>query len=129
MSGKYTGRQRAKRNTYKLPMEYADVPSHGIRELTDLSQKPVKTPTTIRREAVASLYCGRAVKGQWPVLSTGSDKVIATLSLRRERLCFKLRPGVPGADGKIHIVPSKHRRDGLAAIARKIAGFQVETAA
>lgn len=123
MGKQYTGRKRAKNNTYKLGIEYTD------SEFTDMSQKPVKKPETVLREAVASLYCGRAINGQWPVLSTGSDKVVATLSLRRERLCFKLRPGIPGADGKMHIVPSKHRKDALAAIARKIAGFQVETAA
>lgn len=127
MGKQYTGRKRAKNNTFKLPMEYAD--HDGRREITEMSQKPIKTPDTVKREAVASLYCGRAISGQWPVLSTGSDKVVATLSLRRERYCFMLRPGVPGADGKMHMISSRHRKDALAAIARKIAGFMVEVSA
>lgn len=124
MGKQYTGtKQSRKNNRYRLPVEYTDF------ELTDMSPKPVKTPTTVSREAVASLYCGKAVSGQWPVMSTATDKQVATLSLRRERLCFMIRPGVPGADGKMHIINSKRRKDGLAAIARKIAGFMVEVPA
>ena len=128
MGKQFTGRRRAKNNRYKLPLEYADNPNHGLIELTTMSQKPLKTPETITREALASLYCGRAVGAIWPVFRTSDDKQVATLSLRRERLCYKLMPGVPEADGKMHIVNSKHRKDGLLAIARKIGCYMVEVA-
>lgn len=129
MSGKYTGRQRAKNSRYKLDIDYANVPNHGINELTDKSPRPAIVPNTVEREAVASLYCDKGSGKKWVVRFVGSDKPVATLSLRRERLCYKIWPGMPGADGVMHTVNSKHRKDGLKAIARKIGGFQVEVPA
>jgi len=123
MGKQYTGRKRAKNNTYKLGIEYTD------SELTDMSQKPLRASASAPREARASLVVSRAEGGIHKVRDKATNKVVATLSLRRERWCFKLRPGIPGADDKFHLVDSKSRKYALLAIAREIGGFKVEVPA
>jgi hypothetical protein len=125
MGKQYIGtKQSRKNNRYKLPLEYTDT------EVTEMSPKPFKVPSTVMREAVASLKCDRKTRdGKWLVRSSSDFRHVATLSLRRGKLCYKIMPGIPGSDGKIHTVNSVKRQDGLLAIARKISGFLVEVKA
>lgn len=91
---------------------------------TVVTQSPRRLFSPEREKSAALRNFVVAPKGdlrQMRCASTG--RLVATLSKRRGQWSYKILPGLPGADGKIHET-GKGLRDAKAAVAAKLGGFK-----
>lgn len=105
----------------RAKIKLAPASSRGDTEVTQ-SPRDLFSPEREKSAALRSFVV--APKGdmrQMRCATTG--RIVATLSKRQGQWSYKILPGLPGADGKIHMT-GKGLRDAKAMVAAKLGGFK-----
>jgi hypothetical protein len=106
----------------RAKIKLAPESSRGDTEITK-SPRGLFSPEKAKRAALQSYVV--SPKGDMRQMRCAfSGRVVATLSKRQGQWSYKILPGLPGADGKIHMT-HKSLRDAKALVASKIGGYKV----
>lgn len=106
----------------RIKIKLAPESSRGDTEVTQ-SPRRLFSPERERKAALRSFVI--APKGDMRQMRCAvTGRVVATLSKRQGQWSYKILPGLPGADGKIHMT-NKCLRDAKAVVAAKLGGFKV----